>query len=626
MYAWTITRLLEITPAGLTDQQVLWHLRRSGLRLGADEIAQSLALLVDTGVARLAPGGRWRLAQFAQRSAPPSPPSGETQRQLQGETLRAVAALPVREPDQVADDLPEQELAGTPEARADRDWRRLVSYYAATQRLDPRGSVDERIDRHARSWQLVQAPGSWWEADELRLADHDLPPDFREALSRRPDAACSVGYPVALFDDGGVMSVMPALLLPVTCRLEGRELKVRFTARTPTLNPQWLEAAARRLSGWRKDRLAETLFPEGEADGLVDVVQRLANATATLGGPRLRPADLDRLLSSAGEGLHNVAALFLPGETRFTRGAERDLDAIRQWTDEMLGATALWPLLRVPVTGASPTPPAAFVPAGLRPLTDRQYDAASGALHGPLALIQGPPGTGKSEVILALLSSIVLQGGSALLVSKNHRALDEVEERLMPLTGDAPLLTRARDGDGGRDTDFLEALAAIAGGEARSRDDAADIAGPVVVRARQMLDTRQRAGRIAALHVALSAAVERREQWDAALPPASHRSDGAAGGRAFARCSGAAAPVGPMRRKAAPTSMIASRRFSVSLPCWQAAKQCRRSLSRRRSPMPRRTRSAAKPRAWCSQVQPSAANWTRPSSASASRIVRSRLA
>jgi very-short-patch-repair endonuclease len=518
MFSETITRLLEMSPAGLTSQQLLWHLRRSGLRLGADEIVQALAVLTDTGVARLVPGGRFRLTQFERPSDPSFAPPNRDQVSPAGETLRAVPAVPARRPDQRAEDLPEQEPADAQAARADRDWRDLLSYYAATQRLDPRGSVNERIDRHARSWQLFRAPGSWWEADELHFADHELPPEFREALSRRQDAACSLGYPVALFDDGGITGVMPALLLPASCRLDGQELTVRFTARTPSLNPKWLDAVARRLPGWRNESLAETLFPEGEAEGLVDVVQRLGNAVATLGGRGLRPADLDRSLDPAGEGLHNAAALFLPSETRFTQGAERELELIRQWTDETMRATALWPLLRVPGVDVSSLPAPTFVPAGPLPLTDRQYDAAAGALHGPLALIQGPPGTGKSEVILALLSSIVLQGGSALLVSKNHRALDEVEERLKPLIGDAPLLTRARDSDGGRDTDFLEALAALAGGETRGGDGAVDSTASVVARARKVFDARRHICRIEALHVALSAAVDMREQWDAALP------------------------------------------------------------------------------------------------------------
>ena len=518
MYAETITRLLEMTPMGLTDQQMLWHLRRSGLRIGGDEIAQSLTQLVDTGVARLESGGRWRLAHFVARGAPPSTPLPDSQTQQLGETLRAVPAVPVRRVDQRAGDLPAQELDGPEATPADADWRRLLSYYAATQRLDPRGSVNERIDRHGRAWQLVHAPGAWWEADELRLADHDLQPEFRQMLAHLPDAACSLGYPVALFDDGGVPGVMPALLLPATCRLEGRHLVVRFTASTPALNPQFLDVTARRLRGWTKDSLAEMLFPEGEADGLVDVVQRLANAVATLGGRFLKPADADRTLTTSGEGLRNAAALFLPSGTRFTQGAERDLEAIRQWRDDDLRATALWSLLRGPGKGASPTPPAQFVPAGPRPLTDRQYDAATSALRDPLTLIQGPPGTGKSEVILSLLTSIVLQGGSALLVSKNHRALDEVEERLAPLIGEAPLLTRARDGDGGRDTDFIDALATLAVGPARDGEVAADITGPIVARAHRLLDARQYTRRIEALHVSLSATVERREAWDAVLP------------------------------------------------------------------------------------------------------------
>ena len=314
------------------------------------------------------------------------------------------------------------------------------------------------------------------------------------------------------------MAVVPALLLPATYRLEGQQLIVRFTACTPTLNPQWLHEAVRRLRGWSKDRLVETLFPEGEADGLIEVVQRLANAVATLGGRRLRPAGLDHTLDPKVEGLRNAAALFLPSETRFTQGAERDLEAIRQWTDEALSATALQPLLIASRGDASAAALTNFVPLGPRPLTDRQYDAATSALLGPLTLIQGPPGTGKSEVILALLCSIVLQGGTALLVSKNHRALDEVEVRLAALTGDVPLLTRARDGDGGRDTDFLGALTDLANGEARSAGDAENVATRVLTRARGILQVRQNERRIQALHVALSEAMERREQWDAALP------------------------------------------------------------------------------------------------------------
>jgi very-short-patch-repair endonuclease len=163
-------------------------------------------------------------------------------------------------------------------------------------------------------------------------------------------------------------------------------------------------------------------------------------------------------------------------------------------------------------------------------LTDRQYDAAVSALGGPLTLIQGPPGTGKSEVILSLLVSIVLAGHSALLVSKNHRALDEVEERLARIVGDTPLLTRARDGDGERDTSLLAQMRVLADGDALPDEASApNSASEVLALARQLLAFRLRRHRLTKLNLALSDAVERLERWDNAVPPAQTKPTGLGG-------------------------------------------------------------------------------------------------
>jgi hypothetical protein len=319
---------------------------------------------------------------------------------------------------------------GAGKTRADADWRKLLAYYAATQRLDPRGKVDERADQHAVSWLLFRADGSWWDVGELHFALEGLPGSFREALMRRSEATCGVGYPITLFDQADVPSFIPALLLPAIYRVVGLNLVVELTQSQPVINPLWLDMAVRR-SRWQKDQLVEALLPEGESQDFVDVVARLRNSLATIGGGLLKPAQLAGELTVAGEGLRNVAGLFLPSDDRFTRGAERDLDAITDWQEEALRETALWALLKqneAPTSDASGSS-GSLAPSGPRPLTDRQYDAAEAALRGPLTLIQGPPGTGKSQVILSLVTSIVLSGRSVLLASKNHQALDEVEGR-----------------------------------------------------------------------------------------------------------------------------------------------------------------------------------------------------
>jgi very-short-patch-repair endonuclease len=200
-----------------------------------------------------------------------------------------------------------------------------------------------------------------------------------------------------------------------------------------------------------------------------------------------------------------------------TQGAERDLEGMRGWTEDQLDRTALGTLLRgtVPASGGS------VIPTGPRVLADRQYEAARAALAGPLTVIQGPPGTGKSEVILGLLVSIVQAGRTALVVSKNHRALDEIEERVERLVGEAPLLTRARDSEGERDTDLLEQWRRLAAGDTRSavKDPGAQVS-EAQDKASDLLAEKERQSHRNALHVELSALAEQLERLGQAMPSA----------------------------------------------------------------------------------------------------------
>ena len=198
---------------------------------------------------------------------------------------------------------------------------------------------------------------------------------------------------------------------------------MEVTEAEPVINPIWLDLVIGR-SRWRKESLVEALVPSDDAGDLADVTNRLRSALATIGSSMLRPAQLAAELTVGAEGLRNTAGFFLPSDDRFTRGAERDLEAMQAWPEGVIRQTALGHLFAPRGDG----PPAPRVPAGPMPLTDRQYAVAASALRGPLTVIQGPPGTGKSEVILGLLTSIVLSGGSVLLASKNHQALDEVEK------------------------------------------------------------------------------------------------------------------------------------------------------------------------------------------------------
>lgn len=457
MYAQTIRRLLELAPNGLSHDQLLWRLRSSGLRLSAADILASLTLLSEGGEARLTDAGRWQaIALTSPANVQPKAPRAGRSLPVGVEPLLAVR---FRHEDQPAAD----DIGDTKDGqRADADWRALLRYYAATQRSDPRGSVTEYLDTHSRGWQLVWGSGDWWAPRRrLVLPLSSCPETFREAVHLRPEKVCTIGYPLARVTDVDGPRVLPALLLPASFSVAGDVLLVDLTAEAPAINPAWLKVAARSSVSWKQGSLTDALFPEGEDDDLGSVAGRLRHVLATQGGGTLKPGDLLAEMALDGKGLCNAAALFLPSDARFTKGAERDLDAIAQWSDDELAATALGTVLRGDVatgtTGAS-------APVGMRVLTPHQYSAALDAIRAPLTVIQGPPGTGKSEVILSLMLSTLIDGGSVLFASHNHKALDEVERRLKDLVPKHPLLTRARDADGERDTNFFAELAAIATG------------------------------------------------------------------------------------------------------------------------------------------------------------------
>lgn len=469
MYARTIRRLLELAPNGLSNEQLLWRLRSSGLRISAEDILAALKVLTEGGEALRTTSGRWQAVGLVRIAGTPKASSNGDSSPPDG--IESLLAVRFRHEDQP----PAEDLGNLEEGkRADADWRALLRYYAATQRSDPRGSVIEYPDRHGLAWQLVWGNGNWW-APRRRLVVplSACPETFREAVHKRPEKVCTIGYPLTrITSDKDGLQVVPALLLPACFSVSGDALVVDLTAAAPTLNPGWLRATARVSSSWKAGALTEALFPEGEDDDLGSVIGRLRYVLATQGAGALKPGNLQAELVLDSSGLCNAAALFLPSDARFTKGSERDLDAIAQWPEETLTATALGTLLRG--DGLVVAPDTVAAPISARRLTPNQYAAALDAIQSPLTVIQGPPGTGKSEVILSLMLSMLIDGGSVLFASKNHKALDEVEHRLKGLSPGHALLVRARDADGERDTNFFAELQAVAAGPVRAASASAD--------------------------------------------------------------------------------------------------------------------------------------------------------
>lgn len=59
-----------------------------------------------------------------------------------------------------------------------------------------------------------------------------------------------------------------------------------------------------------------------------------------------------------------------------------------------------------------------------------QFRAVKSAMTSQFSVIEGPPGTGKTQTILNIISNILIQGKSVLVVSNNNSAISNVAEKL----------------------------------------------------------------------------------------------------------------------------------------------------------------------------------------------------
>jgi very-short-patch-repair endonuclease len=439
-----VLRTIEAFPRGRTTEELVVLLDAAFDEGRRQSILAELQSLAQTGSVRLGRNGRWTPASPAQTKdmRPVRPTHWSTDPKNDSSLL----AIPVRfssEPS-VADRGIEAD-----DASVVADPQALLRYWRSTLRSDPRGAITQTPDRHGEEWILATGNGPVTPEEQscrvLTFQLESLPAEFRQALLRREanELSLAVGWPVTVSRKSGVPVIWPVGLLAAEWSRDAEVLRVTIDADDVLVNPDWLEGVAR-TTGWQKSDLTAVFTPN---DGLglraEDFLARLREAAAghmrgqITGRHFASQVDLEAL------GIYDVAALFLPAESTFTAGAVRDLDAIANWPADRLRRTAL-----APVLGLQPIP-AKSVPHDINValLNAEQIDAVRSACAAPLSVVTGPPGTGKSQTIVSMAASVLLHGGTVLVASKNHQALDAVEERLGSLAPNLPFLVRTLNPD-----------------------------------------------------------------------------------------------------------------------------------------------------------------------------------
>lgn len=449
-----VLKMLQAFPRGRTTEELLVLVGASfshNKRLAA--IAELDELLRDGRVEK-GRDGRWRVKRQILQGALGSGSVADFRvENTSGQVIHAASADFKSEPlsnDQFAAD----EEAGRVDPQA------ILRYWRSALRADPRGAITQVEDKHGIEWSLISGRGPICpEEDHCMRVSIDLAainPAFLEALIRREgnENALAVGWPIAVERRSGVPTFSPVGMLAASWTRYGEMLTLTIDADDVLVNPDWVKSAAR-ASGWNRDALSDLFFAD---DGLglraSDFLEKIRVAVASQLRGRLVGEDLASQLDGSATGIYDSAAIFLPTESSFTAGAARDLDALAAWPRERLARSALGPVLGIePDIGADVVAAIDAVP-----LNGEQLRAVQNACEAPLTVVTGPPGTGKSQAIVSMAASILATGGSVLVASKNHQALDAVEDRLGALAPDVPFSVRTLNPNDDTDTGFADVL------------------------------------------------------------------------------------------------------------------------------------------------------------------------
>lgn len=323
----------------------------------------------------------------------------------------------------------------------------LLRYWRAALQADPRGSVTQAEDLHGTSWHLIcgSGPVSPQQNHKRKLSIEldALQPEFRQALVRREanEKSFAIGWPLAVGRKSGMPVIWPVGMLVADWQRTETHLEIFISTDEVLINPDWLKGTAR-ATGWSASELSEA-FTSNESVGLTtdEFLLRLREAVAGQVRGRIDGEDLLSQLDPQAVGIYDIAGIFLPDNNSFTAGAVRDLDTIASWPRERLERTALAPLLGLRHDLEAPS----FPDINTGPMNAEQIRSVRNACSAPLSVVTGPPGTGKSQAIVSMAASVIAAGGSVLVASKNHQALDAIEERLGGMAPSIPFLVRTID-------------------------------------------------------------------------------------------------------------------------------------------------------------------------------------
>ena len=233
---------------------------------------------------------------------------------------------------------------------------------------------------------------------------------------------------------GGI--IKPLLILPIEIDIHNQIPKLN-------ISPPRINSNAFKDLGYTIDEVRALceelgLFEDNiQSLNLYDVVNKLKILEPSLNWKENHGVDY-QAFDKKGEGIYSEGVIYVSEASNYVQGLEYELKQMSNQSSN-ISTTSISPLF-IDNKSRQPENKKSEVIEAVS-LNEQQKEAVESSLRNNLTVITGPPGTGKSQVVAAIVINAVRNGERVLVASKNHKAVDVVEERLNQFA-DRPFVIR----------------------------------------------------------------------------------------------------------------------------------------------------------------------------------------
>jgi very-short-patch-repair endonuclease/energy-coupling factor transporter ATP-binding protein EcfA2 len=129
--------------------------------------------------------------------------------------------------------------------------------------------------------------------------------------------------------------------------------------------------------------------------------------------------------------IYNKGIILAADASNFNQGLEKELSEIKNADQDIIRKSSLAPFFpKIKSDGKTQVPAKDFDLSEAIELNEQQKETVLSAFKNKITVVTGPPGTGKSQVVASIVINAAQNGQRVLVASKNHKAVDVVEERL----------------------------------------------------------------------------------------------------------------------------------------------------------------------------------------------------